>query len=201
MRGYFHPLTAIQRYPLAMGDADIYHVEVKTEDPEFGCALPDIFDPQGPESEPHPLAHFFPTRQTASDRLLHLYATRRRELRQGRVGEDVPPLLEVRFPIAPSVVVGYAAAAAVLLVAGVYALKAWIDAIDTGDPPSDFRSIAAVAALAGTLSLWLTRIQQPRPIIHRKLWWAHWIFYGALLLIIVPAGVYGVRWLVADLLG
>jgi hypothetical protein len=197
----YHPLTAIQRYPLAIGDADIYHVEVKSDDPEFRCADPGIFDEGREDQKRRPVTDVFPTRQTASGRLVHLYATRRRELKHGRVAEGPPPLLEVRFPITLSVVVGYAGAAVALLVAGIYTFKVWGDAILSGTPPSDFRSLAAVGALAVTLSLWLTKIQNPRPIVHRKLWWAHWTFYGALLLIIVPAGVYAARWLVADLFG
>jgi hypothetical protein len=196
-----------QLYPLALGDAEIYHVEVIADDPELGCAHGEMaaerFDERHRTKElaPCDLDEYFSARQPASDRLLHLYSTKGSreassvdQLAQGQDLLEQTVFLRMRFPLTRSVRWGYVAAALAFLLAGAYVAGVWIEAIRVDHGPQDLKVVATVSALAVTMSLWLMRVQHPRRIVHRKVRVAHSIFALAISAIVLSPAVFGARW-------
>jgi hypothetical protein len=198
--------TGVQLYPLALGDAEIYHVEVIADDPELDCARGEMAEEclgerdGTKEFKQCNLDEYFSAQQSASDRLLHLYSTRgSRELngssppRQEQVGNERTPFLRMRFPLMWSVRLGYSTAALAFMLAGGYLAWVWWDSGTKGHGPQDLKVVATISALAVTMSLWLMRVQHPRRIVQRKVRWAHVVFAVSILLILLSPLVFLAR--------
>jgi hypothetical protein len=202
--------TGVQLYPLALGDAEIYHVEVIADDPELDCARGEMAEEcigasdGTKEFKQCDLDDYFSAQQSASDRLLHLYSTRGSREQSAtnssapeQAGNERTPFLRMRFPLTWSVRLGYTTAAAAFLVAGGYIASVWWEATKKGQGPQDLKVVATVSALAVTMSLWLMRVQHPRRIVQRKVRWAHVVFAIAILLIILSPVVFLTRWAIS----
>jgi hypothetical protein len=198
-RGFYR---VSQEYPLALRDAASVHLEVSIPDPElrFSPAVGHVEQDLSliarlPDARRAHVAttYGFGAASRPSDRLLHLYTSRRRE--EGpRLSSQVSLKLFVPLKLANQIRAGYATAAAVFLFGAVYifvSMLRWF--IGQRTQPAVAR-IFTVSTVTVTLSLWLTTAQHKRPLVNRMLLPYRACFYLSVGVILVSLAALADDW-------
>lgn len=76
---------------------------------------------------------------------------------------------------------------------------AWAAAALNSSPLYHPEVVFALSALGVSLSLWMTSGQERRPLVHKKLLLARWVFFGGMLLLAIAPAFFGVWWCIRHL--
>lgn len=181
-------------YPLALRDALAVHAELVMNDLEIRYDQTEVVEVQG--TQRIPVSDVFGNELRASSRLIHRYSSKRPDpTSESDAGTAARRHLYLRVPIrlVKSIRYGYAAASAAFLATAGYVLGTVVWAFVNDTDIERIEAPVIAGSLAVTLSLWLTAVQHPRPVVYRKLWLARRCFYLSLLITIGALTAYALR--------
>jgi hypothetical protein len=187
-------VRTFHEYPLGLRDASEVHAEFRIRNPEIRFGKTKVVEVRG--TKRLPVKEVFGHELRAGSRLIHIYSSKRPdETSPGEAGRTARRHLFVRFKVTliSSVRLGYLFAAVGFLLASSYVGVVFGLATLHDSEIKNPEAPVTVAALSVTLSLWLTAVQHPSPIVYRKLWAARRAFYVSLAVSLVATAAYAVR--------
>jgi hypothetical protein len=200
-----------QEYPLSnlLKDANTVHIEISIPDQEIHipwrsgeeisrksvCLVGRVPIQTRPRKlKVAPLSQAFSTVSHApTGRLLHAYTSR--QLLESQHEDEIIRYLRIFVPIrlVRNIFWGYAFAAVTFAVAAIFVSYTFVTAAIRNRSPNNLEAVVVVAAVAATLSIWLTNVQHERPIITTKLAGARLAFFCALVTLVIAPIVFMIR--------
>lgn len=213
-----------QYYPIVIRDAPSLHVEIQLDDPELrvptrryrdGLIRKHLnrrvrvvgFDPDkgrlgfGGQTD-SPTGALFEAEARPSNRLLHFYASLRRN--DGRFWDEIENLhLAIPIRLTWQIKLAMYSLCIGLTIAALFtAGEVWPTTVFRDDPLTWRRELVTISALAVTVGVWSVQWQHPTALVARKLRVFRWWIIASLGLIVVTMGAYlaasGYRSLIAE---